>query len=189
MKNWEKWREAKLQEELDELSQDWDRHVRRLGTEHLEWRCETDEHGRDVYHPVGDTIEGATDFPKEYFMSVLWSSRRFAGQQFEGMYTSGGVSTKDFTEQFGIVLRNSTALAIVDVPYRATVEAVNELLTVKLGRFRQCSSVYDHHKIYYGIAGITLDDDVLKRARELGIGTLRKKGNTVEADTAYARAY
>jgi hypothetical protein len=136
MENWEKWREAKLQEALDELSQDWDRHVRRLGTEHLEWRCETDALGRDVYHPVGDTIEGCTEFPDQ-----------------------------------------------------ATVEAVNELLTVKLGRFRQCFSVYAHHKIYYGIAGITLDDAVLKRARELGIGTLRKKGNTVEADTAYARAY
>jgi hypothetical protein len=36
---------------------------------------------------------------------------------------------------------------------------------------------------------MSFDERVLKKAHELGIGILRQKGDTIEADTGHVRAY
>jgi hypothetical protein len=66
---------------------------------------------------------------------------------------------------------------------------VEELVIKKLPDFRTFFPQYNDHTIYLGIGSMSFDKRVINKAHELGIGILRQKGDTIEADTGNVRAY
>ncbi|GHV81209.1 hypothetical protein AGMMS49944_30000 [Spirochaetia bacterium] len=72
---------------------------------------------------------------------------------------------------------------------KAKTEHLEKLVTKKLPDFRTLFPEYRDYPIYLGIGSMSFDDHVLQRAQELGIGILRQKGDTIEADTGAVRAY
>ncbi|GHV74159.1 hypothetical protein AGMMS49940_14610 [Spirochaetia bacterium] len=84
---------------------------------------------------------------------------------------------------------NDASVGIIEVKSKAKTEHLEKLVTKKLPDFRTLYPHYRDYPIYLGIGSMSFDDHVLQRAHELGIGILRQKGDTIEADTGAVRAY
>jgi hypothetical protein len=77
----------------------------------------------------------------------------------------------------------------IEVKYKAQTEDLEKMVQNKAVNFRTLFPFYAGHKVYLGIAGLSFNDHVYAKAKELGIGMLKQKGDTIEADTSFVRAY
>jgi Holliday junction resolvase-like predicted endonuclease len=91
--------------------------------------------------------------------------------------------------EFDIIMYNGKSVALIEVKYKAQKADLEEMVTTKVPVFRTLFPQYKDHTINLGIASLSFDKFVIKKAKELGIGTLTQKGNTIEIDTENIRAY
>ncbi len=56
-------------------------------------------------------------------------------------------------------------------------------------RYRELFPEYKNYKLYGGVAGFSVPDDVIEQARERGLFVLQRKGDVVEADASSMRAF
>jgi hypothetical protein len=87
---------------------------------------------------------------------------------------------KKLQGEFDLALFNGTALALIDVKYRARKEDVDYLIDKQLPKFRRLFPVYRNLKMYLGLGGTSFDKDVETAALQRGVGVLKVKGETVE---------
>ncbi|MHC6203292.1 hypothetical protein ACYULU_08865 [Breznakiellaceae bacterium SP9] len=126
---------------------------------------------------------------EEFFATSLASKMMFAGQQYDTIDVDLNRKIGNITGQFDTVLYNCTSVAIIEVKNKAKLDDLDELINKKLPRFRALFPYYKDHAVYFGIGSMSFDKKVLERAHELGIGILRQKGDTIEADSSHVRAY
>jgi Holliday junction resolvase-like predicted endonuclease len=92
-------------------------------------------------------------------------------------------------DEFDVVMYNGTSIAIIEIKYRVHQDFLNTLATSKVENFRKLFPMYAKHKIYLGIASMSFNKEVISEAKKLGIGILKQKGDTIEYDTEYMKAY
>jgi hypothetical protein len=137
---------------------------------------------------LGGIANNNGEFAEEYFAGAMKKHPVFAGRQFDefGRKVTGEGKTQD---EFDIVLYSETAIAIIEVKYRAHIRDLEPMITEKAPRFRALFPEYANHEIYLGIGSMSFYDDVIKQARSLGIGILRLNGETIEDESGPVRAY
>jgi hypothetical protein len=84
---------------------------------------------------------------------------------------------------------NGNSVAIIEVKYKVQTKDLEKMVTKKVSAFRTLFPVYADHKVYLGIGSMSFNSRVYAKAKELGIGILKQKGDTIEADTSFIRAY
>jgi hypothetical protein len=129
------------------------------------------------------------EFAEEYFYSSLNEKKVFAGIRFDDVTPNVKSREGKLEDEFDIVLYNHTAIAIVEVKYHVSPGYLEKMVEKKVPHFRALFPTYANHEIYLGIGSMSFNKDILKRAHELGIGVLKQKCETIEADTAHIRAY
>jgi hypothetical protein len=77
----------------------------------------------------------------------------------------------------------------VEVKFKVQIKYLEKMVNKKVENFRKIFPFYKDYKIYLGIGSMSLDDGVLEKAKELGIGILRQKGDMIEIDEGYVKAY
>ncbi|MHC6203395.1 hypothetical protein ACYULU_09395, partial [Breznakiellaceae bacterium SP9] len=126
---------------------------------------------------------------EEFFATSLASKMMFAGQKYDTIDVDLKRKIGNITGQFDTVLYNCTSVAIIEVKNKAKLDDLDELINKKLPQFRALFPYYKDHAVYFGIGSMSFDKKVLEKAHELGIGILRQKGDTIEADSSHVRAY
>ncbi|GHV76906.1 hypothetical protein AGMMS49942_17270 [Spirochaetia bacterium] len=149
----------------------------------------TDRQISNVNKQLGGMANSDGDAAEELFATSLESKMMFAGQHFDGIDFNVKRKSGGLRGEFDIVLYNCTAVAIVEVKNKACKDDLESMVTKKVPVFRTLFPQYRDHAIYLGIGSMSFDDRVIKKAHELGIGILRQKGDTIEADTDAVRAY
>ncbi|GHV74161.1 hypothetical protein AGMMS49940_14630 [Spirochaetia bacterium] len=150
---------------------------------------ETDRIVRELTQQLGGMTKNDGDLAEELFYTSLASKMTFAGQHYDAILRNCHKKTGTLEGEYDIVLHNAASVGIVEVKSKAKTEHLEKLVTKKLPDFRTLFPEYRDYPIYLGIGSMSFDDHILQRAQELGIGILRQKGDTIEADTGAVRAY
>ncbi|GHV75350.1 hypothetical protein AGMMS49942_01710 [Spirochaetia bacterium] len=170
------------QKETDRQIQETDRILQELGQE-------TDRRIKEVAQHLGGMTQSDGDLAEELFFTSLESKMTFAGQHYDFIDRNFKRKLGALEGEYDIVLHNAASVGIVEVKSKAKTEHLEKLVTKKLPDFRTLFPEYRDYPIYLGIGSMSFDKKVLQRAQELGIGILRQKGDTIEADTGAVRAY
>jgi Holliday junction resolvase-like predicted endonuclease len=150
---------------------------------------ETAQQIKENARMIGGMANSEGDAAEELFATSLASKMTFAGQRYDAIDFKVKRKVRDLRGEFDIVLYNGTAVAIIEVKQKACQADLEKLATKQVSNFRALFPLYKDHAIYLGIGSMSFDDRVLNKAHELGIGILRQKGDTIEADTGSVRAY
>jgi Holliday junction resolvase-like predicted endonuclease len=144
---------------------------------------------KETNQQLGGMANSDGDEAEELFSTSLESKMMFAGQHYDAIDFKVRRKVGGLRGEFDIVLYNGTAVAIIEVKSKACQADVEKLVNKQVEHFRTLFPLYKDHKVYLGLGSMSFDDRVLSKAHELGVGILRQKGNTIEADTSYIRAY
>jgi hypothetical protein len=127
-------------------------------------------------------------YAEEFFQHVFSKKREFAGIKFDGMIPNLKYEGKESCE-FDIVLVNGDCIAIIEAKYRVNPDFVEELVTKKLAQFRKYFPTYKNHAVYFGIAGLSFNKEVIKSAKERGVAIVRQDGQRVVVDSLPTKTY
>jgi len=124
-------------------------------------------------------------FAEDVYYRALSRQKTFAGIHFDDVSDQfggilklpGGVRLQD---QFDIVMLNDIAAAIIESKYRAREDDVEKLVEKKAINFKTLFPAYKDFKIYLGLGALAFEDKAVKKARECGVGLLKRVGDTVE---------
>ena len=86
---------------------------------------------------------------------------------------------KGLEDEFDIVLTNTNVLLIIEVKYNYHHNDVDTVLK-KIENFRQLYPQYKDYKIFGGIAGLTMSNRTIDKARELGFFVFLQEGNNLK---------
>ncbi|MBF0452103.1 MAG: hypothetical protein HQK75_15485 [Candidatus Magnetomorum sp.] len=86
---------------------------------------------------------------------------------------------RGLTDEFDIVLTNSSVLVIVEVKYNFHPNDVDRVLK-KIENFRKLFPLYKEYKIFGAIAGLTLSQKTIDVAKQYGFFVLTQEGNTLK---------
>ncbi|GHV76861.1 hypothetical protein AGMMS49942_16820 [Spirochaetia bacterium] len=150
---------------------------------------ETDKRIKEISEQLGGMGNSNGAFAEDYFANALNEKKLFAGVLFDEVEINLKGKQGALRDEFDIVMYNGTSVAIIEVKYKAQTEDLEKMVTNKVSNFRTLFPYYAGHKVYLGIASLSFNDYVYAKAKELGIGMLKQKGDTIELDTSFARAY
>ena len=150
---------------------------------------ETDAQIARVSEQLGGMCNSNGAFAEEYFANASAGKLEFAGQRYDEMSRNLVQNNRTIKDEFDIVMYNGKSVAIIEVKYKAQTEDLEKMVTKKVPNFRALFPHYAHHEVYLGIGSLSFNEYVYAKAKELGIGLLKQKGDTIEADTSFVRAY
>jgi hypothetical protein len=127
-------------------------------------------------------------FAEEFFQRAFSKKRELAGIKFDGMIPNLKYEGKENCD-FDIVLVNGDSVAIIEAKYRIHPKYVKELVTKKLAQFRKHFPMYNNHAVYFGIAGLSFSEQVIKNAKEHGVAIIRQDGQKVVVDSLPTKTY
>jgi len=154
----------------------------------------TDDRIKELSEQIGGISNSNGDFAEEFFYNSLKKTMTFAGIHFDCISDKFARRKimPDKTEkeaQFDIVLHNGNSIAVIEAKYKANLKDVKELIEKKIPNFRYLYPEYAKYKLYLGIGSLVLKDRVIQEAKKLGIGLMQQRGDGVEYQTRWVRAY
>ncbi|MHC6203394.1 hypothetical protein ACYULU_09390 [Breznakiellaceae bacterium SP9] len=144
---------------------------------------------KEVSSNVGGISNNNGAFAEEVFGNSLEEKKEFAGIQYDEVVRDMKSSQNGVQDQFDVAMINHNAVAIIEIKYTAQTKHLTEMVEKKVSNFRTLFPYYAKHTIYLGIGSLSFNSHVTKLAKELGIGLLTQKGDTIEVDTSNIWAY
>ena len=95
---------------------------------------------------------------------------------------------KGLEDEFDIVLTNSSVLLIIEVKYNYHHNDVEKVLK-KIDNFRQLYPGYNDYKIFGGIAGLTMAQETIDKAKQLGFFVFLQEGNAIKVLNEHVKEY
>lgn len=145
----------------------------------------------DVNVRVEGIAKSNGKFAEELFFYSLYERKTISGIHFDDV--SDGfkrlLKLPDGTrlqDQFDVVMTNDTAVAIVEIKYKADSDDVEELVGKKVRNFRILFPDFKDYDIYLGLGSLSFDEYVAKKAEGYGIALLRQVGDTIEYSNDWA---
>jgi Holliday junction resolvase-like predicted endonuclease len=124
-----------------------------------------------------------------YFYTALTNSLTFGNIRFDDVIPNLKKEHRGASCEFDLVMVNHEAIAIIEVKHRIHPSLPEEMATRKVKQFRKFFPEYKNHRLYLGIAGLSMDEAVVENARDLGVGVLKQDGDTIEAFDVPLKAY
>ncbi|MHC6204632.1 hypothetical protein ACYULU_15735 [Breznakiellaceae bacterium SP9] len=138
---------------------------------------------------VGGISNNNDAFAEEVFGNSLEEKKMYAGIQYDEVVRDMKSNQNGVEDQFDVAMINHNAVAIIEIKYTAQTKHLTEMVEKKVSNFRTLFPYYAKHTIYLGIGSLSFNSYVTTLAKELGIGLLTQKGDTIEVDTSNVRAY
>jgi len=123
---------------------------------------------------------------KEYFVNSLKDTLTLAGMDFDLLLRGVGLNKKGIRDEFDILLVNDSSVAIIEVKHKVHPRDIDKL-PQKIKRIKlmpQCKN----YKVYAGLAGFHMPNEVIESLQEKGYFALRRKGDVIESYTEHLRA-
>jgi hypothetical protein len=134
---------------------------------------------------IGDN-QGAV--AEEFFYNSLTDKPRLGGITFDRVLKNIGAGQPGKQVEFDIVMHNGSAMAIVEVKYKVHPKSLDQV-EKHMQRYRELFPEYKDYKLYGGVAGFSVPDEVIEQAHERGLFVLQRKGDVVEADAEAMRPH
>jgi hypothetical protein len=137
---------------------------------------------------LGNIGENQGSVAEEFFYNSLSDKPTVGGISFDRVIKNVGAGKPGNQIEFDIVMHNGAAMAIVEVKYKVHPNSLDQI-EKHMRRYRELFPEYKDYKLYGGVAGFSVPEDVVEQARERGLFVLQRKGDVVEADAASMRAF
>ena len=125
---------------------------------------------------------------ESFFYNSLKKMPEIGGISFDRVTPNMVVGTKAESSEFDIVLTNGATIAIVEVKFVAHVNDLNQIET-QIKTYRALFPEHKDYAIYGGIAGLTVQREVLAEAKNRGFFVLEQQGKVMSSATEGMRAH
>jgi hypothetical protein len=150
---------------------------------------ETQRVMKELGRRMGAMASNQGDVAEEFFFNTLLDKPEIGGIRFDRVVKNMGAGKPGSKQaEFDVVLHNGSSMAIVEVKYKVHP---NDLEQVRqhMQAYRELFPEYKDYKLYGGIAGFSVPQDVVDQALEQGMFVLKRKGDLVEAEAQSMRAF
>jgi len=142
---------------------------------------ETDRKLKSIGIQLGNMSKNQGDVAEEYFANSLKESLKIAHLNFDMLLTNVGLQTRKINDEFDILLVNGDSVAIIEVKYKVHPKDL-EKLPSKIEHLKLMPQ-YRGYKIYAGVAGFYVPNEVIEAAKERGFFVLQRKGDVIQSYT------
>ena len=139
---------------------------------------ETDKQLKKLGIIIGNIGNNQGDVAEEYFVNSLKNSLKIANIDFDLLLTNVGLKVKNIRDEFDILLVNGESIALIEVKYKVHPNIL-EVLPKKIEHLKLMPQ-YKNYKIYAGIAGFYIPDEVIEEATKQGYFVLQRKGDVIQ---------
>jgi hypothetical protein len=150
--------------------------------------AETSRVIKEVGRRMGSMASNQGDVAEEFFYNTLFDKPEVGGIRFDRVLRNIGGGKPGHQAEFDVVMHNGSSMAIIEVKYKAHTNDV-EQVERQLERYRDIFPEYKDYKLYGGLAGFSVPEDVAQAAREKGLFVLKRKGELMEAETQNMKAF
>ncbi len=150
--------------------------------------AETDRILKEIGQRMGSMGQNQGDVAEEFFYNSLFDKPTLGGIVFDRVIKNIGAGRPGKQVEFDIVMHNGSAMAIVEVKYKVHPSSLDQI-EKQMRRYRELFPEYKDYKLYGGVAGFSVPDDVIEQAHERGLFVLQRKGDVFEADVEAMRPF
>ena len=140
--------------------------------------AKTDERLNRIAKMVGAMGNNQGDVAEEYFINSLKDSLTLLDKKFDILIPNFKIEKKRFRDEYDLLLVNGSELAMIEVKYKLHTNDVDKL-SKQIINLRDLPQ-YKNYKIYAGVAGFKIPDDVVGLAISNGYFVLQRRGNIIE---------
>jgi hypothetical protein len=154
-------------------------------------RSEVEETARvvkEVSRRMGSMASNQGDVAEEFFYNTLFDKPEVGGIRFDRVLKNISGGKPGHQAEFDVVMHNGASMAIVEIKYKAHLNDI-EQIERQLERYRDIFPEYKDYKLFGGIAGLSMPDDVASAARDKGLFVLKRKGELLETEAAGMKAF
>jgi hypothetical protein len=137
---------------------------------------------------LGNISQNLGSVAEEFFYNSLSDKPTVGGISFDRVIRNVGAGKPGNQVEFDIVMHNGAAMAIVEVKYKVHPSSLDQIER-HMRRYRELFPEYKDYKLYGGLAGFSVPEDVIAQAHERGLFVLQRKGDVVETDADSMRAF
>ena len=158
------------QKETDKQMKETDRQIKELK-----------EGIKEVNQMIGGMGNSNGMFAEEFFFNAIkYGDKKLFGEQFDDcIYSSKRyIKAKQTKGEQDVLLINGSAVALIEVKYKARREDIQKLLN-RLPVFKTLYPQYQSHRIYLGLAAMSFEDNVEADTISEGIAIVKQIGDAV----------
>jgi len=139
---------------------------------------------------IGGMSNSNGEVAESYFINSFEKKPYFAGQDYEHFSSNLRKKSKRLNLQgeYDLVMYNCTSIAIIEIKYKAEADDVAPLLR-KAQTFKQLFPEYTNYDLYLGLAGLHVDANAEKEAKEQGIAIIKQVGDAMVIYDADLRVF
>ena len=127
---------------------------------------------------VGNVANNQGNVAEEYFVNSLKKYLNIGKLNFDYLIPNfKATNGKNVLAEYDILLVNGESVAIVEVKYKAHINDL-EKLAKKTQSIKNLPQ-YKNYKVYAGVATFYANDELIKKAKELGYFILQRDGDVV----------
>ena len=150
--------------------------------------AETSRVIKEVGRRMGAMASNQGDVAEEFFFNSLGDKPVVGGISFDSVTKNRSVRKDGKNAEFDIVLENGASMAVVEVKYKVHSNDLQQVIS-QMKRYREFYPAHKNHKLYGGIAGFSIPEEVVQEAHEQGLFVLKRKGEVLEMDAQAMREF
>jgi len=118
-------------------------------------------------------------YAEDVFFYSFSKTKSIGNLKFDWIYRNLGCSRKGLEDEFDIVCLNTSVAVIIETKYNFHPNDVETVLR-KVDNFRILYPQYKDYKIFGGIAGLTIREETIDAAKQLGFFVFTQEGNDIK---------
>ena len=177
---WASFQETdRLQKETAQRQKETEQQMKEYSRDIWARFAETDRLMQNMQKEMGSWANNHGSFAEEYFFNSFENGEKnFFGERFDQISKNVKAVLPGLEDEYDIVMYNGTAVAIIEVKFRAHKDHIPQVLK-KAETFRILCPYYKDCKIYLGLASMSFHSEVEEACIAQGIAIIKQLGDTV----------
>ena len=139
-----------------------------------------------IFKKYGDISDNLGAVAEEFFYNSLLRNPKIGALKFDSVTANLKNPTSNTTYEVDLFLKNGTSIALIEVKHKASLKAIRQL-EKQVNQFREIYPIFQNHKLYAGIAGLHVSEDIVHQAHDKGFFVLKQVGSLLTADDTAMR--
>ena len=148
----------------------------------------------EKFKQLGLNIDGIArtqgEITEDYFFDILKEDKQVANIQFDNIERNlYQYLTNDMKGEYDIILFNGDSVMIVETKNKVRIKDIENLKNKQIKNFRKLFPNYKNYKVYGAIAGFTINEKIVEKAKNNGFFVLKKKGELMVEEHNKIKVY
>ena len=150
----------------------------------------TDERFKQLGLNIDGIARTQGEITEDYFFDILKEDKQVANIQFDNIERNlYQYLTNDMKGEYDIILFNGDSVMIVETKNKVRIKDIENLKNKQIKNFRKLFPNYKNYKVYGAIAGFTINEKIVEKAKNNGFFVLKKKGELMVEEHNKIKVY